>query len=196
MMTICHDDLEEASRQHTSAPTQSRNRAVLVVGGFQVACGAWWLGRALTPLTSVLVGSLVGAVVVLSGISVTWGLLSSAPRPRGALARRVERRLGAVTLLQVALSILVAWPLNALHAQRLDLPFIMASTGALLLWIHHEVGAPFQAMAGRFLLVLSVVTIFLTGTSEIVFAGISSATVLLGYASAGYHWLEHHELDD
>lgn len=195
-MTICHDHVEETSSERANTSTQPQKRAVLIVGGFQVSFGAWWLGIALTPLTSVLVGCLLGGVVVLSGISVTSGLLSSAPRPRGAYARRVERRLGAVIIGQVAVSILVAWPLHALHAQRLELPFVMASSGALLLWIHHEVGSPFQAMAGRFLLALSVPTLVLTGTREIVFAGVSSAAVLLGYASAGYHWLEHHDLDD
>jgi hypothetical protein len=180
----------------TDAQAQWRKRVLLVGGGLQVAFGAWWLVRALSPITSPLVAGLFGALVVLGAITVTPSLLSSAPRPRGPEALRIERRLSVATILQLVASFLVTWGLSQLQAQRLSLPFVMASIGALLIWTHREVKSPFQGTAGRALIGLSLLALAWAGTGQMVFAGLSSAAVLLGCAGAGYHWLEHHELDD
>lgn len=196
MTIVCHDHHDLNTMGHARARDQWRARVLLVGGGFQVVFGAWWLVRALVPLSSTLVAGLLGVVVVLGGITITSSLLSSAPRPRGPEARRIERRLSIATLLQVAGSFLGPWLLRELHWQRLSLAFVMASIGLLLVWIHREVDSPYQGTAGRALIALSLFTLVLTGTGQTVFAGLSSAVVLLVCAGAGYHWLEHHELED
>ena len=195
-MTTLHECHVQTPSMQTDAQAQWRKRVLLVGGGLQVAFGAWWLVRALSPITSPLVAGLFGALVVLGAITVAPSLFSSAPRPRGPEALRIERRLSVATILQLVASFLVTWGLSQLQAQRLSLPFVMASIGALLIWTHREVKSPFQGTAGRALIGLSLLALAWAGTGQMVFAGLSSAAVLLGCAGAGYHWLEHHELDD
>ena len=195
MTTLDHECAEVPSFEHASAVAQWRQRVLLVGGGFQVVFGAWWLVRALAPLTSALVAFVLGVLIVLGAAAVTTSLLSSAPRPRGTEARRIERRLSLATLVQLAASVLVPWGLGALGWQRLNIPFVMATIALLLVWIHHEVAAPFQATAGVLLLVLAVADVALSGKAQSVVAGLGSASVLLTCASLGYHWLEHHGLE-
>jgi hypothetical protein len=195
MTTLDHECAEVPSFEHASAVAQWRQRVLLVGGGFQVVFGAWWLVRALAPLTSALVAFVLGVLIVLGAAAVTTSLLSSAPRPRGTEARRIERRLSLATLVQLAASVLVPWGLGALGWQRLSIPFVMATIALLLVWIHHEVTAPFQATAGVLLLVLAVADVALSGKAQSVVAGLGSASVLLTCASLGYHWLEHHGLE-
>jgi hypothetical protein len=195
MTTLDHECAEVPSFEHASAVAQWRQRVLLVGGGFQVVFGAWWLVRALAPLTSALVAFVLGVLIVLGAAAVTTSLLSSAPRPRGTEARRIERRLSLATLVQLAASVLVPWGLGALGWQRLSIPFVMATIALLLVWIHHEVAAPFQATAGVLLLVLAVADVALSGKAQSVVAGLGSASVLLTCASLGYHWLEHHGLE-
>ena len=58
-------------------------------------------------------------------------------------------------------------------------------------------GADFPLRAATSLVMMAgVLALAWAGTGQMVFAGLSSAVVLLGCAGAGYHWLEHHELDD
>jgi hypothetical protein len=191
MTVLCHDDLEQNSSEQASARSQWRARVLFVGGGFQGVVGAWWLVRGLAPLTTWLVAGIFGAVVVLAGVTVTSSLLSSAPRPQGSEARRIERRLTVATLVQLSWTVLAPWGLAQLQWQRLSLPFIMASIGILLVWIHREVDVPFQGTAGRLLIGLSIVTLALSGTAQTAFAGLAAAAVLLGCAVASYHWLEH-----
>jgi hypothetical protein len=196
MTTLFHHCVGELSDERESARSQWRKRVLLVGGGFQVAFGAWWLVRGLAPLTSLLVAGLVGVLVVLGGITVTSSVLASAPRPQGTEASRIERRLSVATVLQLTASVLVPWGLDSLHWHRLSLGFVMASIGLLLIWIHREVDSPFQGTAGTILVGFALVTVGLSGSAQTVVAGISSAAVLLSCAGAGYHWLEHHELED
>ncbi len=195
MTTLLHH-VQPRSDGQVLARAQWRARVLLVGGGFQVAFGAWWLVRALRDFTSLPVALVAGGVVVVAAIPVTSSLLASAPRPHGPHARRLERRLSIATLVQLGASLLVPWGLDHLDGRRLSLAVVMASIGVLLLWIHREVDAPYQASAGTILIALSLVSAALSGSAQTVFAGLSSAVVLLGCASAGYHWLEHHDLTD
>jgi hypothetical protein len=194
MTNHCHEQVTTPIRAHADA--QWRTRVLLVGGGFQVIFGAWWIVRALAPLTSTLLGVVVAVLILAGGVVVTTNVFASAPRPRGREARRIERRLSVATVLQLVVSFAVPVGFSALHVQRLTLPLVMASIGLLLIWIHREVDSPFQGTAGRSLVVLSLAALAFKGTGQTVFAGLCSATVLLACASAGYHWLEHHGFDD
>lgn len=165
-----------------------RRRAVLVGGAFQVMFGAVWIARGLAPLLSGVAVAVASAVLVAGGIA-TAMLWRRAPRPKGPVARRIGRRLTVATLLQLAASFTLPVLCGAIGVDRLSLPSVAVTIGILLVWLHHEIGTPFQGPAGWALVALAIVGTSLSGATQEVVTGLCSATVLLSSAGLGLRWL-------
>jgi hypothetical protein len=172
--------------------TAAWSRRVRRIGGFiQAAFAAFWLtraslaigGRAQDVLIAVFGVAVIG--VFTYAIRVTPG---TAPRPAGPEARRIERSVTIVTIIELVAAFVL--PVIVIAAGRSDwvLPSIVITIGPLLLWLDHLVHIPryrpigWALIAGPVLLAATM-----SGAALAVTTGIAAGVLLLGTAVAGFH---------
>jgi hypothetical protein len=187
MSTLSRTD--RGAAEVLEARAQWRRRATLVGGGFQLVFGAAWVARGLAPLTSASVACGAAGVMAVVGLFGALRLRRGAPRPRGTVARVIERRLTAATVAQFVLSIVLPFGIAVVAGSRLVLPSITVSIGALLVWIHHEVDTPFHGAVGGTLIGTSLLAALIVGRTQVIFTGLVSGALLFAGAVAGLTWL-------
>ncbi|MFZ0088764.1 MAG: hypothetical protein WAL63_04605 [Solirubrobacteraceae bacterium] len=162
------------------------------IGGLiQVAFAAFWLVRG----SAVIGGGVAGALIAVSGVVALGAFVyafmvarGTAPRPKSAEGKRIERAVTIATVLEFAAAIVL--PIIVSKAGHPDwvLPSIAITIGPLLLWLDHRVGVPRYRPVGWALTVGPVILVAtLSGTALIATTGIAAGVLLLGTAVAGFH---------
>jgi hypothetical protein len=162
------------------------------VGGLiQLAFAAFWLLRG-----SLVIGGAVGAVLIALSAVVAIGVLvyairetaGTAPRPRSAEGKRIERDVTIATVAEfVAAFVLPVIVISAGHSDWV-LPSIAITIGPLLLYLDHRVHLPRYRPVGWALTIGPLILVaVMSGTPLIATTGIASGLLLLGTAFAGFH---------
>jgi hypothetical protein len=183
---------DHVTAEHARARAGWCRRALLVGGGFQAVFGALWMARGLAPLVPVAIALALGAAALAAGLTAALLLRRGAPRPRGSVAKAIERRLTGATIAQLIASFALPVVIGAALGPRLVVPSIVLTIGVLLVWLHYEIGTPYQGAAGWALIGLAVVCTPFAGSTQTVIAGLCSAAVLLGCAGVSFVWLRQH----
>ncbi len=162
------------------------------IGGLiQAAFAAFWLARA-----SLAIGGPAGdALLAVSGVAVIGVFAyaikvtaSTAPRPAGPAARRIERLVTIATVIELAAAFVL--PIIVIAAGHSDwvLPSIVITIGPLLFYLDHLVHIPRYRIVGWALTAGPVILVAtMSGKSLAVTTGIAAGVVLLGTAAAGFH---------
>jgi len=173
-------------------PTAAWSRRVRWIGGLiQAAFAAFWLLRG----SAVIGGGVAGVLIAVSGVAAIGVFVyaftaarGTAPRPKSAEGRRIERAVTIATVIEFAAAIVL--PVIVSRAGHSDwvLPSIAITIGPLLLWLDHRVHVPryrpvgWALTVGPFILVAT-----LSGTPLIATTGLAAGVLLLGTALAGFH---------
>jgi hypothetical protein len=173
-------------------PTAAWSRRVRWVGGLiQAAFAAFWLVRG----SAVIGGGVAGVLIAVSGV-VAIGAFAyaftaargTAPRPKSAEGKRIERDVTIATVIEFAAAIVL--PIIVTKAGHSDwvLPSIAITIGPLLLWLDHRVHVPRYRPVGWALTVGPVILVAtMSGTPLVATTGLAAGVLLLGTALAGFH---------
>jgi hypothetical protein len=172
-------------------PTAAWSRRVRRVGGLiQAAFAALWLVRG----SAAIGGAASDALIAVSGIAVIGVVVyairntaGTAPRPRSAEGKRIERLVTLATVIELAAAF--ALPVIVSGAGHSDwvLPSIAITIGPLLLYLDHLVQIPRYRPVGWALTVGPVILVAtMSGTQLVATTGIASGIILLGTALAGF----------
>ena len=161
------------------------------VGGLiQTAFAALWLVRG-----SHAIGGAVGAVLIaLSGIAVLASVVyavrataGTAPRPRSAEGKRIERAVTLATAIELVAAFVFPVVVSAAGHSDWVLPSIAITIGPLLPYLDHLVRIPRYRPVGWALTVGPVILVAaLSGTPLVATTGIAAGILLLGTAVAGF----------
>jgi hypothetical protein len=172
-------------------PTAAWSRRVRWIGGLiQAAFAAFWLVRG----SAVIGGGVAGVLIAVSGV-VAIGAFAyaftvargTAPRPKSAEGKRIERAVTVATLIEFAAAIVL--PIIVIKAGHSDwvLPSIAITIGPLLLWLDHKVHVPRYRPVGWALTVGPVILVAMqSGTALVATTGLAAGVLLLGTAVAGF----------
>jgi hypothetical protein len=167
------------------------SQRVRQVGGLiQAAFAAFWLLRGSLVLGGQAAVALSAMFAVLVFAVFTYALRATGaitPRPPGAHAKRIERRVTLATVIEFLAAL--ALPAIVIAAGHSDwvLPSIAITIGPLLLYLDRLVVIPRYRPVGWALTIgpLALVAM-LSGTALIAATGIGSGILLLGTAAAGF----------
>jgi hypothetical protein len=173
-------------------PTAAWSRRVRWIGGLiQAAFAAFWLVRG----SAVIGGGVASVLIAVSGVAAIGAFLyafrvarGTAPRPKSAEGKRIERAVTIATVLEFAAAIVL--PSIVTRAGHSDwvLPSIAITIGPLLLWLDHRVHVPRYRPVGWALTVGPVILVAtLSGTPLVATTGLAAGVLLLGTAVAGFH---------
>ena len=173
-------------------PTAAWSRRVRWIGGLiQAAFAAFWLVRG----SAVIGGGVAGVLIAVSGVAAIGAFSyaftvarGTAPRPKSAEGRRIERAVTIATAIEFAAAIVL--PVIVSKAGHSDwvLPSIAITIGPLLLWLDHRVHVPRYRPVGWALTVGPVILVAtMSGTALVATTGIAAGVLLLGTALAGFH---------
>jgi hypothetical protein len=186
------DGLSPTTSAADLTPTAAWSRRVRWIGGLmQAAFAAFWLvrgsvvigGRAADVLIAVFGVTVIG--VFSYAIRATVG---TAPRPRSAEAKRIERAVTIATVIEFAAALALPVIVSAAGHSDWVLPSIAITIGPLLLWLDHRVDIPRYRPAGWALTVGPVILVAtMSGTPLVAATGIAAGVLLLGTALAGFH---------
>ena len=173
-------------------PTAAWSLRVRWIGGLiQAAFAAFWLVRG----SAVIGGGVAGVLIGVSGVAAIGAFFyaftatrGTAPRPKSAEGKRIERDVTIATVIEFAAAIVL--PIIVVKAGHSDwvLPSIAITIGPLLLWLDHRVGVPryrpvgWALTVGPFILVATM-----SGTPLVATTGLAAGVLLLGTAVAGFH---------
>ena len=173
-------------------PTAAWSRRVRWIGGLiQAAFAAFWLVRG----SAAIGGGVAGVLIAVSGV-VAIGAFSyaftvargTAPRPKGAEGRRIERAVTIATAIEFAAAIVLPVVVSKAGHSDWVLPSIAITIGPLLLWLDHRVHVPRYRPVGWALTVGPVILVAtMSGTALVATTGIAAGVLLLGTALAGFH---------
>jgi hypothetical protein len=173
-------------------PTAAWSRRVRWIGGLiQAAFAGFWLvrgsvvigGRAADVLIAVFGVTVIG--VFSYAIRATAG---TAPRPRSAEGRRIERAVTIATVIEFAAAIVLPIIVSAAGHSDWVLPSIAITIGPLLLWLDYRVNIPRYRPVGWVLTVGPfILAATMSGTPLVATTGIAAGLLLLGTALAGFH---------
>jgi hypothetical protein len=183
--------LATASGADVSATVAWSRRVRLVGGLIQLAFAASWLVRG-----SVVIGGVASDVLIaVSAVAAVAGLVyavkattGTAPRPRSAEGKRIERAVTLATVIEFAAAF--ALPVIVISAGHSDwvLPSIAITIGPLLLYLDHLVHIPRYRPVGWALTIGPVILVAtMSGTPLVATTGIAAGVLLLGTAVAGFH---------
>ncbi len=172
-------------------PTAAWSLRVRWIGGLiQAAFAAFWLVRG-----SAVIAGVAGVLIAVSGVVAIGAFayaftvaMGTAPRPKSAEGKRIERAVTIATVLEFAAAIVL--PIIVSKAGHSDwvLPSIAITIGPLLLWLDHRVYVPryrpvgWALTVGPFILVATM-----SGTALVATTGLTAGVLLLGTAVAGFH---------
>ena len=158
------------------------------VGGFiQAAFAAFWLGRA-----SLAIGGRAGDVLLAVSAVAVIGVFayaikvtaSTAPRPAGPEARRIERSVTVATVIELVAAFVL--PVIVIAAGHSDwvLPSVVITIGPLLLYLDHLVHIPRYRPVGWALTAGPIILVAtMSGSALAVTTGIAAGVILLGTAA-------------
>ena len=172
-------------------PRAAWSRRVRRVGGLiQTAFAAFWLIRG-----SHAIGGAIGAVLIaVSGVAVlasfayaTGVTAGTAPRPRSAEGRRIERAVTFATVIELVAAFVFPVIVSAAGHSDWVLPSIAITIGPLLLYLDRLVQIPRYRPVGWTLTVGPVIlAAVLSGAALVATAGLGAGVLMLGTAVAGF----------
>ncbi len=173
-------------------PLTPWSKRVRWVGGLiQAGFAAFWLVRGSAAIggdaASVLTVAfgLAAIAVFLYAIRTAAG---TAPRPRSAEGKRIERAVTIATVLEFAAAIVLPVIVSGAGHSDWVLPSIAITIGPLLLWLDYRVSVPRYRPVGWALTIGPVIlVIVLSGTALVATTGLGAGLLLLGTATAGFH---------
>lgn len=175
--------------------TAWRRRVSRIGSLIQLAFAALWLGRGM--LATGWPGRSVAAIVLITAtvaLGVWWAIRTrgATPRPAGAEARSLERKITVATVVQLAASF--ALPFAAIAAGRPDLivATVAVTIGLLLLWLRAVLRTPGHLVAGILLMFLPLILgLSIAGDPLTASAGLATGAILVGSAAVGIRSLNH-----
>lgn len=168
------------------------SRRVRWVGGLiQAAFAAFWIVRG----SGVIGGGVAAVLIAVFGVIVIGVFIyavtataGTAPRPRSAEGKRIERAVTIATVLEFAAAIVLPVIVSAAGHSDWVLPSIAITIGPLLLWLDHRVDVPRYRPVGWALTVGPLILVAtMSGTPLVATTGIVAGVLLLGTAVAGFH---------
>ena len=176
------------------SPTEEWSRRVRFVGGLiQTAFAGFWLirgSRAIGGGVADVLIAVFGVVVIGVFVYAFRAAAGTAPRPKSAEGKRIERAITIATVVEFAAAF--ALPVIVVAAGHSDwvLPSIAITIGPLLLWLDRRVQIPRYRPVGWALTVGPVILVAtLSGTALVATTGIAAGVLLLGTAVAGFREL-------
>ena len=189
---IGRDGVSATARADDLTPTAAWSRRVRWIGGLiQAAFAAFWLVRG----SVVLGGRAADVLIAVFGV-IAIGVFSyaitvargTAPRPRSAEGKRIERAVTIATVVEFAAAIVLPVIVSAAGHSDWVLPSIAITIGPLLLWLDHRVHIPRYRPIGWALTVGPVILVAtMSGTALVATTGIAAGMLLLATALAGFH---------
>ncbi len=173
-------------------PTAAWSRRVRFIGGLiQAAFAAFWLVRGSLAIgggaADVLIAVFGAAVICVFAYAIT-ATAGTAPRPRGAEGRRIERAVTIATVIEFAAAFALPVIVSAAGHPDWVLPSIAITIGPLLLWLDRAVHIPRYRAVGWALTIGPLILIAtLSGTALIATTGIAAGALLLATAAAGFN---------
>ena len=129
-----------------------------------------------------------GVIVIGVFVYAITAARGTAPRPRSAEGKRIERAVTIATVLEFAAAIVLPIIVSAAGHSDWVLPSIAITIGPLLLWLDHRVHVPRYRPVGWALTVGPVILVAtMSGTALVATTGIAAGVLLLGTAVAGFH---------
>ncbi len=184
-----------ASRAAASGPEPTPvlawSRRVRRVGGLiQAAFAAFWLIRGSHAIGGAA-GSLLIALSVVAALAcfayAAKATAGTAPRPRSAEGRKIERAVTLATVIEFLAAIVLPVLVSAAGHSDWVLPSIAITIGPLLLYLDHLVCIPRYRPVGWALTIGPLVLVaLLSGTALVATTGIAAGVLLLGTAAAGF----------
>ena len=173
-------------------PLTPWSKRVRWVGGLiQAAFAAFWIVRG----SVVIGGGAAAALIAVFGVIVLGVIVyavtataGTAPRPRSAEGKRIERAVTVATVLEFAAAIVLPVIVSAAGHPDWVVPSIAITIGPLLLWLDYRVSVPRYRPIGWALTIGPVIlVIVLSGTALVATTGLGAGILLLGTATAGFH---------
>jgi hypothetical protein len=172
-------------------PSTAWSRRVRQVGGLiQAAFAAFWLLRGSLVLGAQAATALIATFTVVVVVVFIYAFRATgaiAPRPTGAEAKQIERRVTIATVIEfLAALVLPALVIVAGHSDWV-LPSIAITIGPLLLYLDRLVMIPRYRPVGWVLTLGPLVLVaVMSDAALIATTGIGSGILLLGTAAAGF----------
>jgi len=173
-------------------PTAAWSRRVRRIGGLiQVAFAALWLARG----SAVIGGRASDLLIAVSGVAVIGAFsyairatAGTAPRPRSAEGKRIERAVTLATVIELVAAFALPVIVSAAGHSDWVLPSIAITIGPLLLYLDRLVHIPRYRPVGWALTVGPVILVAtMSGNALIATTGIAAGVLLLLTAVAGFH---------
>ncbi len=173
-------------------PTAAWSRRVRWIGGLiQAAFATFWLVRG----SAVIGGDAAHVLIAVSGVAAIGAFVyaftaasGTAPRPKSAEGRRIERAVTIATVIEFAAAIVLPVLVSAAGHSDWVLPSIAITIGPLLLWLDHRVNVPRYRPVGWLLTVGPLILVAtMSGTPLVATTGLAAGVLLLGTAVAGFH---------
>ncbi len=172
-------------------PTVAWSRRVRRVGGLiQTAFAAFWLIRG-----SNAIGGTVGAFLIALSTAAAVASFAyaarvtagTAPRPRSAEGRRIERLVTIATVIELVAAFVFPVIVSAAGHSDWVLPSIAITIGPLLLYLDRLVDIPRYRPVGWALTVGPVILVAaLSGSALVAVTGFAAGVLMLGTAVAGF----------
>jgi hypothetical protein len=177
------------------SPRIAWSRRVRRVGGLiQTAFAAFWLIRgshALGGAAEVVLIALSAAAVLASFAYAARVTAGSAPRPRSAEGKRIERAVTLATVIELIAAFVLPILVSAAGHSDWVLPSIAITIGPLLLYLDRLVDIPRYRPVGWALTVGPVILVAaLSGTALVATTGIAAGVLMFATALAGFRDLE------
>jgi hypothetical protein len=171
--------------------TTAWSRRVRQVGGLiQAAFAAFWLLRGSLVLGGQATVTLIAIFAVLVLAVFTYAFRATggiAPRPTGAEAERIERRVTLATVIEFLAAFMLPAIVIATGHSDWVLPSIALTIGPLLLYLDWLVVIPRYRLTGWALTIgPPVLVAMMSSTALVATTGIASGILLLGTAAAGF----------
>jgi hypothetical protein len=168
-----------------NATAQWRRRVLRISSLCEIVFGTLWLANGIRPHVSVagiavLAAGTVGFVVSLRA---TRGI---APRPVGAEASVLERKVTIATAVQIGVSIVVPAALIVVGRSESIMPFVIVSVGALFVYLFRLLRVPRLGLLGAALVVVPIAALAgLSGSAQTTVTLVGAGMLMVANAAVG-----------
>jgi hypothetical protein len=167
------------------ATAQWRRRVLRISSLCEIGFGSLWLSNALRPHLAVA-GPLVlllGAAGLAVSIRATRG---TAPRPSGADARAIERKVTIASVIQVVVSVAIPIALATAGRGELIMPVIILTVGVLFVWLYRLLHVPRLGALGAALVVIPIAALAaLPGSAQHTVVLLAAGSLMAANGGAG-----------
>jgi hypothetical protein len=171
--------------ERLAAAAQWRRRVLRISSLCEIGFGSLWPANALRPHFAAAgpIVLLIGAAGLALSIRATRG---TAPRPSGAHARALERKITIASVIQVVASVVLPVALVATGHGDLIMPVVIVTVGALFVWLYRLLHVPRLGALGSALIVIPIAALAaLSGSAQSTVMLLAAGTLMLVNGTAG-----------